>query len=85
MFPKSKRLRLIISWHIAFGLALLLALLPLAASRRSSAASREHSQTEVYATVSTDTSGFFVTFNQVADSATAIPEGTGTFTNFPYA
>jgi hypothetical protein len=30
-------------------------------------------------------SDLFVTFNQVADSSTAIPEGTGSFTNFPYA
>ena len=27
----------------------------------------------------------FVTFTQVADSSTAIPDGTGTFTNLPYS
>jgi len=61
-------------WPSACGLALLLALMPLApVSRHSSAAP-----------VGPDTSALGITFNQVADSTTAIPEGTGTFTNFPY-
>jgi hypothetical protein len=62
-------------WPVACGLVLLLALLPLApASTRSSAAP-----------VNPDTSGLAVTFTQVADSSMAIPDGTGTFTNFPYS
>ena len=57
-------------------LSLVLALAPLVAltARRSSTAAP-----------SPDSSGSFVTFTQVADSSMAIPDGTGTFMNFPYA
>ena len=61
--------------QIAFALTLIIVLLPLVpTSRRSSAAP-----------ATAVTSGLAVTFNQVADSATSIPDGTGTFTNFPYS
>jgi hypothetical protein len=54
-------------------LALLLLVAPLVAppARHSSAAP--------------SSSPTFVTFTQVADSSTAIPDGTGTFTNLPYS
>lgn len=75
MRRKQKHFTLANRYSIACGLALLLALLPLApVSKHASAAP-----------VSPVTSGFAVTFNQVADSATAIPGGTGTFTDFPYS
>jgi hypothetical protein len=35
--------------------------------------------------ISPDTAGFAITLNQVADYYTAIPDGIGTLTNFPYS
>jgi hypothetical protein len=40
---------------------------------------------ERHASAETPGGATFVTFSQVAGSATAIPGGTGTFTDFPYA